>query len=88
MQFIILFIQILARSVVFLLFLHVVLSMFMSADKPIRIGIARIVDVEPILAPFRRFVKPFNGVDFSPVVAILAVNLVEWLLTRFLIQFV
>jgi uncharacterized protein YggT (Ycf19 family) len=86
MQFIILFIQILARSVVFLLFLHVVLSMFMSADKPIRIGITRIV--EPILAPFRRFVKPFNGVDFSPVVAILAVNLVEWLLTRFLIRFV
>lgn len=86
MQFIILFIQILARSVVFLLFLHVVLSMFMSPDKPIRIGIARIV--EPILAPFRRFVKPFNGVDFSPVVAILAVNLVEWLLTRFLIRFV
>ncbi len=86
MQFLILFIQILARSVVFLLFLHVVLSMFMSADKPIRIGIARIV--EPILGPFRRFVKPFNGVDFSPVVAILAVNLVEWLLTRFLIRFV
>ena len=86
MQFIILFIQILARSVVFLLFLHVVLSMFMSPDKPIRKGIARIV--EPILAPFRRFVKPFNGVDFSPVVAILAVNLVEWLLTRFLIRFV
>jgi len=86
MQFIILFIQILARSIVFLLFLHVILSMFMSADKPLRIGIARII--EPILTPIRRFIKPFNGVDFSPVVAILAVNLIETILTRFLARFV
>lgn len=82
MQFIILFIQILARSIVFLLFLHVILSMFMSADKPLRIGIARLVD--PILSPIRRFVKPFNGIDFSPVIAILVVNLIESILTRLL----
>lgn len=56
MQFITLFIQILARSIVFLLFLHVILSMFMPADKPIRIGISRIV--EPILNPIRRFLSP------------------------------
>ncbi len=58
----------------------------MSADKPLRIGIARII--EPILTPIRRFIKPFNGVDFSPVVAILAVNLIETILTRFLARFV
>jgi YggT family protein len=85
MQFIILFIQILARSIVFLLFLHVILSMFMSAEKPLRIGIARIVD--PILNPIRRFIKPFNGIDFSPVAAILAVNLIESILTRILAGF-
>lgn len=86
MQFIILFIQILARSMVFLLFLHVILSMFMAADKPLRIGISRIV--EPILTPIRRFVKPFNGIDFSPVVAILAVNLIEIVLIRVLGRFI
>ena len=86
MQFIILFIQIFARTIVFLLFLHVILSMFMSADKPLRIGIARIV--YPILTPIRRFIKPFNGIDFSPVVAILAVNLIETLLTRILARIV
>lgn len=86
MQFIILFIQIFARTIVFLLFLHVILSMFMSADKPLRIGIARIVD--PILTPIRRFIKPFNGIDFSPVVAILAVNLIETLLIRILARIV
>ena len=86
MQFIILLIQILARSIVFLMFLHVILSMFMSADKPLRIGIARIVD--PILTPIRRFIKPFNGIDFSPVVAILAVNLIEFILTRLLARLI
>lgn len=86
MQFIILFIQIFARTIVFLLFLHVILSMFMSADKPLRIGIARIVD--PILTPIRRFIKPFNGIDFSPVVAILVVNLIETLLTRILARII
>lgn len=86
MQFIILFIQIFARTIVFLLFLHVILSMFMPADKPLRIGIARIVD--PILTPIRRFIKPFNGIDFSPVVAILVVNLIETLLTRILARIV
>ena len=86
MQFIILFIEIFARSMVFLLFLHVLLSLFMPADKPLRIGVARLVD--PILTPIRRFVKPMNGIDFSPVVAILVVNLIEWLLVRLLAGFV
>lgn len=86
MQFVILFVQIFARSMVFLLFLHVLLSLFMSADKPLRIGVARIVD--PILSPIRRFIKPMNGIDFSPVVAILVVNLIEWLLVRLLTGFV
>ena len=82
MEFILLFIQIFARTIVFLLFLHVVLSLFMPGDRPIRIGIARIVDL--ILTPLRRFIKPINGIDFTPVVAILVVNLIEWLLIRLL----
>ena len=86
MQFVILFVEIFARSMVFLLFLHVLLSLFMSADKPLRIGVARLVD--PILTLIRRFIKPMNGIDFSPVVAILVVNLIEWLLIRLLSRLV
>jgi YggT family protein len=63
----------------FLLFLHVVLSMFLPGDRPVRIGIAKIV--EPILRPFRRILKPINGIDFSPVLAMLAIYLIEWLLS-------
>ncbi|MDY3205729.1 MAG: YggT family protein [Arcobacter sp.] len=86
MQFVILFVEIFARSLVFLLFLHVLLSLFMPADKPLRIGVARLVD--PILYPIKRFIKPMNGIDFSPVVAILVVNLIEWLLIRLLSRLV
>ncbi len=31
---------------------------------------------EPYLGIFRRFIPPFGGLDFSPVVAILALNLI------------
>lgn len=30
---------------------------------------------EPYLGLFRRFIPPFGGLDFSPVIAILALNL-------------
>ena len=86
MEFVILFVQIFARTTVFLLILHVVLSMFMASDRPLRLGIARSVD--PILSPFRRFIKPLNGIDFTPVIAIVAINLIEILLTRLLAQLI
>lgn len=84
MDLILLFIRIFFRTAEILVFGHVLLSMFMPADRPLRIGIARIVD--PILAPFRRFIKPLNGIDFSPVVAIVAINLLEWLVSRLVIS--
>ena len=36
--------------------------------------------VEPYLGIFRRFVPPMGGLDFSPVVALLALQLVERIL--------
>lgn len=79
MDYLILFINIFFRAAVFLLFLHVLLSMLLPGDHTVRIGIARIV--EPILQPVRRILKPVNGIDFSPVLAMLVIYLIEWLLT-------
>ena len=31
---------------------------------------------EPFLGLFRRFIPPMGGIDFSPVIAILALNLI------------
>lgn len=84
MDHILLFINIFFRAAVFLLFLYVLFSMLLSGDHPVRMGISRIV--EPILGPFRRIMKPINGIDFSPVLAMSVIYLIEWLLTR-LIRF-
>ncbi len=39
---------------------------------------------EPYLGLFRRFIPPIAMIDFSPIVAILALQVVEWLLWRIL----
>ena len=42
---------------------------------------------EPILAPFRNLLSSFNmGVDFSPMLAIIALNYIRIFLIRLLIQ--
>ena len=46
--------------------------------EDLRAAIATLV--EPFIGPFRRFIPPVMGVDFSPVVAILALSLIERLL--------
>lgn len=33
--------------------------------------------VEPFIGVFRRFIPPFGGIDFSPIVAIFALQLIE-----------
>ena len=40
---------------------------------------------EPFLGIFRRFIPPMAGLDFSPVIAILALNIVSRLLIGILI---
>ncbi len=39
---------------------------------------------EPILAPFRRVIPPAGGLDFSPIVAYFALEVVRRLLLRLL----
>ena len=33
--------------------------------------------VEPYLGVFRRFIPPFGGIDFSPIIAIFALQIIE-----------
>jgi YggT family protein len=53
-------------------------------DPQFRSAFARIiVDMtEPILGPFRRVIPPAGAFDLSPIVAILAVQLINVLLQR------
>jgi YggT family protein len=65
-----------------LIIIHVVLSYFMSPFHPIRQTIDRIV--EPMLAPIRRVIPPVGGIDFSPIVLLLLVQLVGTVLVNLL----
>ena len=42
---------------------------------------------EPVLAPARRLLPPWKtgGLDFSPLIVIFAIQLVEWVLPRLLL---
>ena len=61
----------------------VLLSYFLPATNPIRLFIDRFVD--PLLAPIRKIVKPFGSLDFSPVILMIAIYLIEWLLTQIIV---
>ncbi len=40
---------------------------------------------DPFLEPFRALIPPMGGIDFSPIVAFLVLNLIRSLLIRFLL---
>ena len=49
------------------------------------IAIERIVS--PYMNLFRRFIPPLGGIDFSPVIAILALGLIQNLVVRLIMMF-
>ena len=80
----------LARSISFLadllsilLIAYVVLSYFMSPYHPVRLTLGRVV--EPILYPIRRLMPSTGMIDFSPLVLMLLIQLVEWVLVRLIV---
>lgn len=67
-----------------LLIAYVVLSYFMDPYHPIRSTVNSLV--EPILNPIRRIMPQTGMMDFSPLVAIILVQIIEFILTRLLIS--
>jgi YggT family protein len=61
----------------------VLLSYFLPATNPIRQILDHIVD--PLLVPIRKVIKPFGSLDFSPVILMIAIYLIEWALTQLII---
>lgn len=60
----------------------ILVSYFLSPYHPVRSILDRIV--QPLLNPIRRIVPSFQMIDFSPLVLIIIIQLVESLLTSFL----
>ena len=67
-----------------LLIAYVILSYFMDPYHPVRNTIDRMVN--PILNPIRRVLPQTGMMDFSPLVAIILVQIIEFILTRLLIS--
>jgi YggT family protein len=42
---------------------------------------------EPFLRIFRRIIPPYGAVDFSPIVAFIALRIIEWVVIRILYYF-
>ena len=66
------------NTLYFLILAHVILSYFMPPNHPVRETIDRII--APLLDPIRQIIPPIGGLDFSPLVLILAIRLLSNLL--------
>jgi YggT family protein len=78
------FINVLAGALTLAIFVRVILSWIPNARLPFGLGEFVWSVSEPILAPIRRAMAFFGGIDFSPFIALLVINLVSSLLLRVL----
>jgi YggT family protein len=83
MGYLIQLINILANLLILLLIVNSILSYFLSPYHPVRAALERFF--QPLLAPIRRIVPPLGMFDLSPLVLIILIEIVAFLLTRFLL---
>ena len=84
MGFLITLVGIAAQVITIIVIIDVVLSYFMSPWHPIKQTLDRLID--PMLAPIRRVIPPLGGLDFSPIILLVLVQLIASVLTNFLRQ--
>jgi YggT family protein len=78
------FINVLAGALTLAIFVRVILSWIPGARLPLGLGEFVWSVSEPILAPIRRALPFFGGIDFSPFVALVAIQIVSTVLVRIL----
>jgi len=77
-------ISLIVSALSILVIVHVVLTWVLDPYHPIRETLDRIV--EPILMPLRRVLPYMGGLDFSPFVLLLLIQLIGRLLIQLLIS--
>ena len=73
------------RAYILIVIVEVVLSYFMSPFHPIRQFLYRLV--EPALGPIRRILPGVGGLDFSPLVLLIGLQIIDMLLRSLLLRF-
>jgi YggT family protein len=71
-------------ALILLVIAQAVLSYFMDPYDPIRQRVDRMV--APFLEPIRRVVPPVGRFDFSPIVLIILLQLIDILISRLLLS--
>lgn len=77
------FINILATVLFFAIFIRALMTWIMPQDST---GFSRVLTeiTEPVIAPIRKVMPSLGGLDFSPWVAMILIQLVSQLLIRLL----
>jgi YggT family protein len=75
-------IQWLVQLITIIVIVHVFLSYFMSPFHPVRQTIDQLVN--PFLQPIQRIIPPVGGLDFSPFVLIILLQVIGTLLSNLL----
>lgn len=83
MGFVIELISLLSRGLTIIIFADIIVSYFLSPYHPVRKALDSIV--QPMLTPIRRIMPPSGMFDFSPLVLMFVIWLVERLLISLLI---
>jgi YggT family protein len=76
------FINVLAGALTLAIFVRVILSWIPNARLPLGLGEFVFAVTEPILAPIRRAMPFFGGIDFSPFIALILIRVVTSLVLQ------
>lgn len=83
-DFLVLFIRVVSQTFIWVVIASSILSFFMSPYHPVREALDRIV--APFLNPIRNIMPNTGGLDFSPLVLILAVDFISRILILLLLS--
>ena len=73
-------IQFALQLLTFIVIVDAFRSFFLPPDNKVREQLGRIVN--PLLNPIRKIIPPINNLDFSPIILIILIQIVEYLLLR------
>jgi YggT family protein len=72
------------QLLILVVIIQAVLSFFMDPYHPVRRTLDRIVN--PFLDPIRRFIPPIANLDFSPIVLIILLQILDTIIYRLLVS--
>jgi len=76
-------VRVVGNVLTLVVFADILVSYFLPPYHSVRRALDSVV--EPLLAPIRRLMPPVGGLDFSPVLLFLAIQIVERLLIQALL---